>query len=227
MRTVFRRRTRFWQTNTFQAICGTIRKQFKKTCTDIQLKFYKAVARPSLLYGSGTWVATKRNMTWLEDAELCFLGSVTGYTRLDKIWSEVIWLELGINGIQMWDSNTNKTGSTMLKEQTTPDPLHTPSTTNNEEEETVDTPRKDGNASMPEQVNWPNPCRRRWWRWWHLINVTVLITSYAHPTARVNINWKYYHVLCNVHPRGVIKLTCASKRNVCQQPFLGEKSAGA
>ena len=33
----------------------------------------------------------------------------------------------------------------------------TPSTTNLEEEETVDAPGNDGNASMPEQVKRPNP----------------------------------------------------------------------
>jgi len=54
------------------------------------MKFYKVVARPSLLYGSETWVTTKRDMTGLEAAEMRFLRSVTGYTRLDKIRSEVI-----------------------------------------------------------------------------------------------------------------------------------------
>jgi len=52
--------------NRFQGICGTIRKHLKKTHTDTQMKFYKVVARPSLLYGSETWVTTKRDMTCLE-----------------------------------------------------------------------------------------------------------------------------------------------------------------
>jgi len=39
-------------------------------------------------------------MTRLEDAEMRFLRSVTGYTRLDKIRSEVIREELEISGIQ-------------------------------------------------------------------------------------------------------------------------------
>ena len=60
----------------------------------------------------------------------------------------------------MWDSNTNKTGSTTLKEWTTPDFWNTPSTTNLEEEEIVDAPGNDGNASMPEQVKRPNICRK-------------------------------------------------------------------
>jgi hypothetical protein len=57
-------------------------------------------ARPSLLYGGERWVTTKRDMTRLEAAEMRFLRSVTGYTRLDKIWSEVIRKELEISGIQ-------------------------------------------------------------------------------------------------------------------------------
>jgi hypothetical protein len=48
-----------------------------------------------------------------------------------------------------------------LKEWTTPDFRNTPSTTNLEEEEIVDAPGRDGNASMPEQVKRPNPWRRR------------------------------------------------------------------
>ena len=54
------------------------------------MKFYKVVARPSLQHGSETWVATKRDMTRLEAAEMRFLRSITGYTRLDKIRNEVI-----------------------------------------------------------------------------------------------------------------------------------------
>jgi hypothetical protein len=56
--------------------------------------------------------------------------------------------------------NTNKTGSTTLKEWTTPDFRNAPSTTNLEEEEIVDAPGKDGYASMPEQVKRPNPWRK-------------------------------------------------------------------
>jgi len=48
------------------------------------MKFYKVVARPSLLYGSRTWVTMKRDMIHQEAAEMHFLRSVTGYTRQDK-----------------------------------------------------------------------------------------------------------------------------------------------
>jgi hypothetical protein len=48
----------------------------------------------------------------------------------------------------------------MLKEWTTPDFRNTPSTTNLDEEEIVDALGNDGNASMPEQINRPNPWRK-------------------------------------------------------------------
>jgi hypothetical protein len=64
------------------------------------MKFYKVVARRTLLYGSETWGTTTRDMTRLEAAEMRFLRSVKGYTRLDKIRSEVIRKELEVSGIQ-------------------------------------------------------------------------------------------------------------------------------
>jgi len=64
------------------------------------MKCYKVIARPSLLYGSETWVTTKRDMTGQDAAEMRFLRSVKEYTRLDKIRSEVIGKELEISGIQ-------------------------------------------------------------------------------------------------------------------------------
>jgi len=158
--------------NRFQGIWGTIRKHLKKPRKDTQIKFYKVVARPSLLYGSKTWVTTKRDMTHLEIAEMRFLRSVKGYTRLDKIRSEVIRIELEISGVQdIRDSNTNKIGSTILKEWTTPDCRNIPSTTNLEEEESVDAPGNDGNALMPEQVRQPNP-----WRKMMMMMITVVHT---------------------------------------------------
>ena len=86
--------------NRFQRICGAIRKHLKKTVTDTQMQLYTVVARPTLLYGSETWVTMKRDMTGLEAAEMRFLRSVKGYTRLDKIRSEVIRKELETSVIQ-------------------------------------------------------------------------------------------------------------------------------
>jgi len=47
-----------------------------------------------------------------------------------------------------------------LKEWTAPDFRNTPSTTNLEEENIVDAPGNDGNASMPEEFKRPNPWRK-------------------------------------------------------------------
>ena len=137
------------------------------------MKFYKVVARPTLLYSSETWVTTTRDMTRLESAEMRFLRSVKGYTRLDKI-NEVIRKELEISGLQDVRSK-HKIGSTILKEWTTPDSRNTPSTTNLEEEEIVDAVGNDGNASMPEQVNRPNPWRKMMmmkYSFWHPLEST-------------------------------------------------------
>jgi hypothetical protein len=65
-------------------------KHLKKTPTDTQIKFYKVVARPTLLHGNETWVTTTKDMTRLEAAERRFLRSVKGYTRLDKIRNKLI-----------------------------------------------------------------------------------------------------------------------------------------
>ena len=110
MRTEFRRRNGHWQKKIrFQSICGTIRKYLKKPCTDTQMKLYKVVARPTLLYGSETWVPTKRDMTRLEAAEMRFLRSVKSYTRLDKIRNEVIRKEFEISGIKDVKSKYSET----------------------------------------------------------------------------------------------------------------------
>ena len=84
----------------FQSICCTIIKHLQKTRTDTQMEFHKVVARPTLLYGSETWVTAERDMARLEAAEMRFLRNVKGHTRLDKIRSKVIRKELKISGIQ-------------------------------------------------------------------------------------------------------------------------------
>ena len=99
-------------------------------------------------------------MTRLEAAEMCFLRSIKGYTRLYKIRSEVIRKGLEIPGIQDASSKYKQNWIKILKEWTTPDFRNTPSTTNLEEEEIVDAPGNDGNASMLEQVKRPNPWRK-------------------------------------------------------------------
>jgi len=66
-----------------------------------------------------------------------------------------------------------------LKEWTTPDSRNTPSTTNLEEEEIVDAPGNDGNASMPEHVKRPNPWRKM-----------MMIKNYVYAFVGVLVKYK-------------------------------------
>jgi hypothetical protein len=91
-------------------------------------------------------------MTRLEGAELCFLRSVKGYTRLDKIRSEIIINELEISETQEvsikhkqnWTNHLQRMDNTRL-------PKHA---FNYHPRGRRDRrcPKNDGNASMPEQV---------------------------------------------------------------------------
>jgi hypothetical protein len=51
---------------------------------------------PTLMYGSETWIITKRSLQLVESAETRFLRSVKECSRLDKISTHGIWSELGV-----------------------------------------------------------------------------------------------------------------------------------
>jgi len=68
-----------------------------------------------------------------------------------------------------------------LKEWTTPDSRNTPLTTNLEDEEIVDAPGNDGNASMPEQVKPPNPWRKMMMMMNQITRSTVLLNKLTVP----------------------------------------------
>ena len=118
--------------------------------TETQMKFYKVVARPSLLYGSETCLTTKRNKIRLEAAlsKKCYRIHKTGQNkkRKHKTKTRDLWNTRRMTQIQ------TKLEQPLRKEWTTPDCRNTPSTTNLEEEETVDAPGNDGKASMPELI---------------------------------------------------------------------------
>jgi hypothetical protein len=89
------------------------------------------------------------------------LRSAKAYTRLDKIRREVIRKELEISGVQDVKFKYKQNWINHLgKKWTTPDFRDTPTATGLLEEEIVDALGNDGNASMPEQVNRPNPWRK-------------------------------------------------------------------
>jgi hypothetical protein len=99
-------------------------------------------------------------MTGLAAAEMRFLRSVKGYTRLDKIRSEVIRKELEISGIQAvrskhkqnWINQIERMDNTRLPKHALNYKL--------EEEDIVDAPGNDGKASMPEQFKRPDPWKK-------------------------------------------------------------------
>jgi hypothetical protein len=100
-------------------------------------------------------------MTRLEAAEMRFLRSVKGYTRLDKIRNEVIRKELKISGMQdviskhkqNWINHIERMDNTKLSKHAL----------NYKPRGRRDRgpPRKDGNASMMEKVKIPNPWRKK------------------------------------------------------------------
>jgi hypothetical protein len=78
--------------NTFKQICSTIRTLIKRTSKDTQIKFYKAMAVPGLIYGYEFWTITKKKQeVKTETAEVKYLSSVAGYTRRTK--QEILKLE--------------------------------------------------------------------------------------------------------------------------------------
>jgi hypothetical protein len=81
----------------FQNICGVIARTLKKkTRRETNLKFYKIMAVPVLLYGSETWTLRKRDWNTIQAAEMKYLRTVKGCTRLE-IRNEDIRNELGIS----------------------------------------------------------------------------------------------------------------------------------
>jgi hypothetical protein len=82
----------------FENICGVIARILKmKTRKETNLKFYKIMAVPVLLYDSETRTLRKRDWNRIQAAEMKCLRTVKGCTRLDQIRNEDIRNELGIS----------------------------------------------------------------------------------------------------------------------------------
>jgi hypothetical protein len=74
------------------------------------------MAVPTLLYGSGNWMMTERGIQKLQTAEIQFLRSVKGCTRLDKIWKEDTSIRNEFGAISVNDrKGTDKIGLNMWK----------------------------------------------------------------------------------------------------------------
>ena len=81
-------------------MCGTISRTLKgKTQLATQIKFYKVMAVPVLMYGSENWSLNRSDKRKIEAAEMRFLKSMAGYTLWDKKRSSDIREQLGIFNI--------------------------------------------------------------------------------------------------------------------------------
>jgi hypothetical protein len=88
---------RIIQKSKVQNICGVIARTLKKKSRkERNLKFFKIMAVPVLLYGSETWTPRKRDWKRIQAAEMKYLRPVKGCTRLDQIRNEDTRNELGI-----------------------------------------------------------------------------------------------------------------------------------
>ena len=66
-------------------MCGTVSRTLKgKTQLSTQIKFYKVMAVPVLMYGSDNWPLNRSTKRKIEAAEMRFLRPMAGYTLLDK-----------------------------------------------------------------------------------------------------------------------------------------------
>jgi hypothetical protein len=82
--------------NKFQSICAVISRKLKiKTRKETNLKFYKVMATPVLLYGCETWTL-KKDWNRIQAAEIKYLRTVKGCTKIDLLRNEDIQNELGI-----------------------------------------------------------------------------------------------------------------------------------
>jgi hypothetical protein len=65
-------------------MCAEIARTLKKkTSKETNLKFYKILTVPVTLYGSETWTPRKRDWNRIQAAEMKYLRTVKGCTRLD------------------------------------------------------------------------------------------------------------------------------------------------
>ena len=71
--------------NKFQRMCGSISRTLKrKTQLITQIKFYKVMTVPVLMYGSENWSLNRSGKRKIEAAEMRILRPIAVYTLWDK-----------------------------------------------------------------------------------------------------------------------------------------------
>jgi endonuclease/exonuclease/phosphatase family metal-dependent hydrolase len=110
----------------FQHICGTIHRALKNNATkETRIKFYKTMAAPTLLYGSETWVLSKRDESRLQASEMRFLRGTYGCSREDRYRNTDIRAQLNIFSIKDkisenrngWFEHVNRMDSNRIPKQ--------------------------------------------------------------------------------------------------------------
>jgi hypothetical protein len=100
---------------------GVIARTIKnKTRKEINKKIYKIMTFPVLLCDSQTWTPRKRDWNRIHAAEMKYLRTVKGCTRLDQIRNEDIRNELGISPLTEKKWNTGIKGKNICKEWNIP-----------------------------------------------------------------------------------------------------------
>lgn len=90
-------------------MCGTIKLTICHTRRDTNLKFYKAMAVPTLLYGSECCTLTKGLQKRIGSVEMKFLWWAVGYTLLDYTRNANIRQELKIFNVNVKIAETDGT----------------------------------------------------------------------------------------------------------------------
>ena len=73
------------------------RKEIPK---EIKTRVYQKVVRPSLIYGSESWMLSEMNYSKVKEMEMRFLRRIKGITRMDRIRNTVVVEELTIVPIE-------------------------------------------------------------------------------------------------------------------------------
>jgi hypothetical protein len=74
--------------NKCQSICGVISRTLKKSKKETNLKFYKVMAIPVLLYGCETWTLKKRDWNIIQGAEMKYLRTAKSCIKTDQLRNE-------------------------------------------------------------------------------------------------------------------------------------------